>query len=197
MFETRGPRRRAPGMGRPALELVRFRSGSVARIVSTMSGGASKRFSKGMRSSAKAMAGVGSRIQGLRLRLQRSEHGFASLLGVTQETIVEWECGRKVDRAVLVRNRGYDRYGDGMADRRVGPREGRCDPRRRSRATSAGRRPRRREPTSAGWRAALMPLLRKGEEAGADRALQGGRPKCLRHEFFSLLRFSTAARPRT
>ncbi len=56
-----------------------------------------------MRSSAKAKAGVGSRIQGLRLRLQRSEHGFASLLGVTQETIVEWECGRKVDRAVLVR----------------------------------------------------------------------------------------------
>lgn len=49
-----------------------------------------------------AAIGVADRIQSLRLRLDRTRGGFASLLGVPAETVETWESGRDIGRDDLV-----------------------------------------------------------------------------------------------
>lgn len=47
--------------------------------------------------------GVGARIRGRRLELDKSEQAFATLLGVTPETVAAWERGEGLDRAAVIR----------------------------------------------------------------------------------------------
>lgn len=52
--------------------------------------------------SRKAMADIGGRIRSLRMRLDRSEPGFAALLGVEPELVAAWEAGERIDRDALI-----------------------------------------------------------------------------------------------
>ena len=51
--------------------------------------------------SEETMAGIGERIHGIRLRLDRSERNFATALGVAPETLAAWEHGRGIDREAV------------------------------------------------------------------------------------------------